>query len=320
MILIILYLKFLCGISNLNFTEDCCQGYCFPRIIWMFWGQDNAPEDVLDMLKTSRHSLINLSLTILSERNVSDFLDLERFPKEYFGLGWPNKADYIRISLLEKYGGIWLDMSIMVTSGKEMEWSISQAIENHSEMVLFKYGFQDHDLHFSFLGAPRNSVVMEVFRKEYDKALRFGVERFTKLACKYLLEKKIYIYYRCGNDFLRKYFLIDSLFTIISFENSSINDRILRLPEIRGPNRLFLECRYSKECFVDRFLHDRSIETHAFIKIFGGFRTAIVKAMGKKTSKQLSDIRSKPKKKRSNREVVKKRNEKKYLVKRKSTI
>lgn len=267
------------GIDNFNITESCCNNYCFVRVIWVFWEQDNVDKFVLDIIRVSKESLTNFTLIFLSKNNISDFLDLKHFPKGYFKTreGNPNRADYVRISLLEKYGGIWLDASVIVNSGIEMEWFVSQAVEFKSQMIAFKYSYMDHDIHFCFLGAPGGSFVMKMFKEEYDRALTIGIREYTSITCKYLLGKKVNLFMRCL-DVPSTYFMMDTIFTNISFENSTINNGILRLSEIRGPNRLFLECKHKKECFVARFLHDQSVKNYPLIKIFGHVRRLILRA------------------------------------------
>lgn len=293
-------------------AEEVCvnKTYCFPRIVWCYWEQNNIPLDVRKMIRVTRKSLQNFTVGFVSQKNIKKFLNINNFPEHYYDFkrkGSPNKADYIRMSLLEKFGGIYVDAGTIVNSGQEMEWFIHQAIEHQPQLVAFKYGFEDHDIHFGFLGAPRNSFYLKSFIKEYNNA--FSVERhvYCNATCKFLLEQGVNLFFRCLPK-PKSYFMMDTIFTKVNFLNSTLNESILRLPQERGPNRLFIECQYKKSCFIQRYIHDPVVQTFPFVKVFGHFRIAIANRIEReeKLKKKKNEGNVKEKKVKNEKTEIKK--------------
>ena len=109
-LIIILFLIFSQKILVENFPEN-------NNNIWLYWEnkKGGTKASYLDLCfetvikNCSRDSNVNL----INEKTVYKFLpDLRKDLNEKCTL--PQKADYIRLSLLTKYGGIWLDSDVIV--------------------------------------------------------------------------------------------------------------------------------------------------------------------------------------------------------------
>ncbi len=60
----------------------------------------------------------NFTVHLINESNVQDYID--NFPGEFFwNLKPANQADFIRVNVLYKWGGIWLDSDTIVMTGLE---------------------------------------------------------------------------------------------------------------------------------------------------------------------------------------------------------
>ena len=87
--------------------------------VFVFWWQgfDNCPEIVSSCLKSIKKHLGNHELIMLSAENFSDYVKfpdyiLEKLENKEISL--THFSDLLRVSLLEKYGGIWLDATIFI--------------------------------------------------------------------------------------------------------------------------------------------------------------------------------------------------------------
>jgi len=84
--------------------------------IWLYW--ENKPgktkPEYLKLCEESvyKHCSEDFRIYLLDENTVYDFLPNLR--KDINQLTIPQKTDYIRLHLLNKYGGIWLDSDILV--------------------------------------------------------------------------------------------------------------------------------------------------------------------------------------------------------------
>lgn len=96
------------------------------KIIWQYWGQGLAAAQQNETVKLCFASVDkykgNYQVVRLDEESVRDYLDLPEFV-------WEKKknkqfkpaffADLIRLALLDVYGGIWVDATILLTSNIE---------------------------------------------------------------------------------------------------------------------------------------------------------------------------------------------------------
>lgn len=175
------------------------------------------------------------------------------------------QADYIRVCLLEKYGGVWIDTTTYVTSGNEMEWFFSEAINGKREIVGFICGGLSLSLHF--FGASENSSFMKRYKKEFDLSLKVKNHQYIVDSCRELLSYHVIRKEDC------QYYLIGLVVFFKSiYDDKSMRDAILYLPANRSNEILARECLYKHECFRDRLLHDPVARAQPFIKLWHEFR------------------------------------------------
>lgn len=91
--------------------EDC---------IWIYW--DNVatmPAIVKSCISSVRRNSQGRKLVIVSENNIQDYITIEAHVMRKYKAGLISKthfSDIVRISLLVKYGGLWMDATILQTA------------------------------------------------------------------------------------------------------------------------------------------------------------------------------------------------------------
>lgn len=91
------------------------------NFIWTMWlqGIDKMPPIVrLCNLSVEKHRG-NATHIILTQENILDYIDIPEFILEKWKDGVINNAhfsDYVRVSILDKYGGIWLDSTVLLVA------------------------------------------------------------------------------------------------------------------------------------------------------------------------------------------------------------
>jgi hypothetical protein len=97
---------------------------CIPPIIWSYWdaGLKNAPEIIHACIKSWRNNSGIDDIRILNDSEVFNYLSLADLPRTFYELPAQKKANAIRLALLVKYGGFWLDASIFVR-GNLVVWA-----------------------------------------------------------------------------------------------------------------------------------------------------------------------------------------------------
>lgn len=112
-----------------NADEDSRE---IPLVIWTYWSGKRSPcaEACFSSLKA--HNPL-FTIIAINDQNLQDYLP--GFPTLPQNLPIQLKSDMIRLSLLEKYGGIWIDSSVVVTCS--LNWILESAHKNRAELVCF---------------------------------------------------------------------------------------------------------------------------------------------------------------------------------------
>lgn len=88
--------------------------------IWVFWwsGEETAPEIVKACIKSIRENAAGREVIFLDESNYAQYVDIPQFllEKHKKGLiGHAHFSDVVRLSLLAKYGGAWIDATVFIS-------------------------------------------------------------------------------------------------------------------------------------------------------------------------------------------------------------
>ena len=91
------------------------------KIIWTLWmqGYENAPELVKSTIDSIRKfaELNNFQFILLEENTIEKYVVFPKLIKEKMDLGvidYTKISDILRVSLLAKYGGTWVDATIYI--------------------------------------------------------------------------------------------------------------------------------------------------------------------------------------------------------------
>lgn len=82
--------------------------------IWMCWwqGLDNAPEIVKACVDSVRRNAGNREVIIITDKNVREYVSFPQCIRRRYNEGSLSKthiSDFLRLELLSRYGGLWLD-------------------------------------------------------------------------------------------------------------------------------------------------------------------------------------------------------------------
>ena len=93
------------------------------RIIWQYWGQGLSKSDVPEVVQMCFDSVDkfrgNYIVIRLCDDNLKEYIDLPQYVYEKYNNGIFGKAhfsDLIRLALLNAYGGVWLDATMLLTA------------------------------------------------------------------------------------------------------------------------------------------------------------------------------------------------------------
>lgn len=93
-----------------------------PKIIWVYW--ESSKENLLVELcfDSMRLNCSDFELKVLNKSNISDYVDISVLEQKE--LKPAIIADFIRLTLLAKYGGVWIDASTYLT--ENLDWVLNK--------------------------------------------------------------------------------------------------------------------------------------------------------------------------------------------------
>ncbi|WP_312242212.1 glycosyltransferase family 32 protein [Pantoea sp.] len=88
------------------------------KTVWIWWPNLNLPESVALMVNAIRASNPDHEITVLNQRTLSHWLPELNFTSSDLTL--EHKSDVIRLELLYRYGGIWIDCNTLLF--EDLSW------------------------------------------------------------------------------------------------------------------------------------------------------------------------------------------------------
>jgi hypothetical protein len=130
-----------------------------PKIIHYVWlGKKQKPKDIVMCMKTWQKKLPGFKLMEWNESNIP-FTDNVFLYRAYKEKRWAFVSDYVRMSVINRYGGVYLDTDVIVVRDLE-------PLLNNDAFV----GFESSDLPFSAVfGACPNHPFIRKNLDFYDK-------------------------------------------------------------------------------------------------------------------------------------------------------
>lgn len=214
------------------------------KIIWTLWmqGYENAPELVKSTIDSIRKfaELNNFQFILLEENTIEKYVVFPKLIKEKMDLGvidYTKISDILRVSLLAKYGGTWVDATIYM---KE-EFDSSLLLQNY---YTIKTGeIEDYSPNIS------NNRWKGFFLSGNSSLFSFTRDFFFEYYSRY--------------DIAVDYLLIDYIFDIAYKYDEKIKNQMLEL-EKSNPNLFWLESHLGDE--FDQKVWDNITETTKVFK------------------------------------------------------
>lgn len=172
--------------------------------VWICWwqGLENAPEIVKRCVESIQRNAGDHQVTIITDRNVEQYIDIPEWVKKKQSEGIisrTNLSDLLRLSLLAKYGGLWLDATFFCT-GPLSDMAFGSP--------LFSIKRPDY-LHCS---------IAQGYFAGYSLACDASHRRIFAAVRDFFLE------YWKTNDFLVDYLLVDYMIVLAQRHNKDIAD------------------------------------------------------------------------------------------------
>lgn len=151
-------------VSHLKTNES--NSHNFQKRIWTMWnqGMEEAPDIVKMCYKSmQKYKPEDAELIVITDDNYQEYVSIPDYIIEKYKKGIITRthfSDILRVELLRKYGGLWLDATVLVT--QPIEWGIIDtpfySISGHGLDLL---PFSENKWALFTLGSYSNSIVLE---------------------------------------------------------------------------------------------------------------------------------------------------------------
>jgi len=135
-----------------------------PKIIWAYWDNPVLPEFIQICQKNWKKFARHYKIHLLHKQNIENWINM---PDNWQTLPPYRQSDIIRLKLLEKYGGIWMDASIILLTNPD------NFIEGDLTLFTTPGTKLDNPVYENwFIASSKNNPIIKKWLKEVLLALK----------------------------------------------------------------------------------------------------------------------------------------------------
>ena len=106
-----------------------------PKVIWTYWQTAPPPEFVAQCLANWQRFAPDHELRLLDREHIAPWLEADTLAQGFDALPAFRQADWLRVQLLARHGGIWIDASTILT--RDLGWVHALQAERQTDYVGF---------------------------------------------------------------------------------------------------------------------------------------------------------------------------------------
>ena len=147
--------------------------YRIPHIFWGYWHDpDSVPGIVNECFISWRRNYPTYSIIIVNSNTISKYIKRDELPRKFDKIKEHQmRSDFIRLALLKKYGGIWLDATILMMKPIAPIW-----LDHKYDLAVFHQPWlqtvgDEVIIENWFISAPKNSKIIQLWKDEFTHAV-----------------------------------------------------------------------------------------------------------------------------------------------------
>lgn len=145
-----------------------------PRTLWTYWNQPEPDGFVRRCLQSWEQHCPDYVIRLVHPGNLAEFVAPGDLPETFAGLHPTKQADWLRLYLVHRFGGYWLDATVLLT--RAPDWLDAQRLQHRAGFAGFYLGGFTRDAHFPVVeswafGAPAGESFMQAWQREFHDAL-----------------------------------------------------------------------------------------------------------------------------------------------------
>jgi hypothetical protein len=179
--LILYLLAFLLLIVGLIQTQQ--PPYDLPKVIWTHWDMEPVPQDTKKTVERMQKMLPDWKVNFLTTDTLLSSINQEEIPPHFSTLRVEAQSDWIRLKLLKKYGGCWMDSGIILN--QSINNLYLDCVRNKADLLAFKILGKQSNPKYPvaeswFLMAPPESPVVTVWLEEFERAIQMKFKPYKR--------------------------------------------------------------------------------------------------------------------------------------------
>ena len=152
-----------------------------PKIIWTYWNHAQPDSFVMDCIGSWKKHCSDYQVQLVHPENIGHFVQAGALPTIFLDLHPTKQSDWLRLYLVAKHGGFWLDASTLLTTSLDWMRSPPQGSTGFTGFYLKKF---THDMQFPVVeswafGASSSHPFIQRWQQEFHHALiELGTETY----------------------------------------------------------------------------------------------------------------------------------------------
>lgn len=160
------------------------------KVIWSFWHDENWPPLAIVCIKSWMHHNPGYIINMMSMQTFGKFVEQQELPKMFSELSIQHKADVIRLCVLKRFGGYWLDATLFLNQPLALLWEpMNYDIGGYNGDHFQTKGSKKIVFENWFIAAPKGSQLISDWHTEYVGSFnRFTQSSYDANRTEYLTE------------------------------------------------------------------------------------------------------------------------------------
>lgn len=200
------------------------------KIIWSYWHDPQDIPYIVELaVKSWKKSNPDYTINFLNQTNFTEFVDINELPPIFNNLRPVEQSDVMRLYLLAKYGGIWIDSSILVTQSLSIIWDNQYDIGGYW-LPGFTTNNEKKVFESWFISAPKEGKFIRAWKNEFYRALTDYKTRKHYISD---IESKGVDLQNIGD--MKEYLLIHCCYLKVIHDDANYNIKVFSATDDNGP-------------------------------------------------------------------------------------
>ncbi|GKW31510.1 hypothetical protein PEC730217_02900 [Pectobacterium carotovorum subsp. carotovorum] len=153
----------------------------FPKIIWIYWHDNSMPNLVSQCIDKIKILNSDFDVKVIRGKEINNYIPDLKFSRQ--DLSFQLRADIIRLELLYRYGGIWLDASIVFF--EDLSWITDLTKEKKYDFIGFyrarlTNNFERPIIENWMLCSPPQNTFIKKWLDAFKPAMDMGLVEYHK--------------------------------------------------------------------------------------------------------------------------------------------